>query len=209
MEPVTDEQSDHWQRAYAEREVAELSWTEPIPATSLAKIGEAALPLDAAIIDVGGGASRLAAELVGTGHSDVSVADLSAKALGRAQADLGENAGAVAWIEADVREHDFGRRFDLWHDRAVFHFMVDPADRDSYLAVLHHSLRPGGHLILATFGPDGPTECSGLAVNRYDADTLLKTLGGDFKLVSSQLTEHRTPSGRGQQFLYAHLRSRD
>jgi SAM-dependent methyltransferase len=154
---------------------------------------------------VGGGASRLAAELVRRGHRDVTVLDVSARALELAKADLGEAAGEVSWVEADVRSHDFGRRFDLWHDRAAFHFMVEPADRDAYLATLERTLRPGGHLILATFGPQGPTTCSGLPVSRYDAATLSDTLGAGYELLSSRLVEHRTPSGSRQQFLYAHL----
>jgi SAM-dependent methyltransferase len=163
------------------------------------------VPLDAAIVDVGGGASRLAAELRRRGHTDVTVLDLSVQALEIARADLGEAAGGVTWVEGDVRSHDFGRRFDLWHDRAAFHFMVEPPDRDAYLATLDRTLRPGGHLILATFGPQGPTQCSGLPVYRYDAATLSETLGADYELVSSRLVEHRTPAGRKQQFLYAHL----
>ena len=172
-------------------------------------IQEAALPLDAAIIDVGGGASRLAGELLRAGHSDLTVADVAPEGLDRAKADLGEAAGEeVSWVEADVRAHDFDRRFDLWHDRALFHFMVSATDRDAYLAALDRALRPGGHLILATFGPKGPTRCSGLPVGRYDTGAISETLGTGFELVSSRLMEHRTPSGRSQQFLYAHLKRR-
>jgi SAM-dependent methyltransferase len=205
---MPDEATAHWQRTYAKRGVEELSWTEPVPTTSLALIGEADLPSDAAIIDIGGGASRLAAELLGRGHSDVTVADISAQALDRARADLGDAAGRVTWVEADVRDHDFGRRFDLWHDRAVFHFMVDAADRDAYLSTLNRTLRPDGHLILATFGPDGPAECSGLPVDRYDAEEIACLLGDGHELLSSKLVEHRTPSGESQQFMYAHFRRR-
>jgi SAM-dependent methyltransferase len=205
IELMPDEKNAHWQRTYTERSVEELSWTEPVPDVSLALIAEAGLPLDAAVLDVGGGASRLAAELLRRGYSDVTVADILAEALEREKADLGEGADRVRWIEADVRDHDFGRPVDLWHDRALFHFMVDSADRDDYLATPRRSLRPGGHLILATFGPKGPTECGGLPVDRYDAESLLPTLGSDFKLIFSRLAEHRTPTGRGQQFLYAHL----
>lgn len=195
----------HWQDVYERRDPQQVSWYEPTPDTSLALIARADLPLDAAIIDVGGGASRLAAELVGVGHKDVTVADISKQALERAQAELGEAAAQVRWIVADVRGHDFGRRFDLWHDRALFHFMVEPADREAYLTVLRRSLRPGGHLILATFGPEGPTECSGLPTRRYGADQLAGLLAPDFRLVDSQLAEHTTPSGSRQQFVYTHF----
>jgi SAM-dependent methyltransferase len=203
---VPDEKATHWRRTYGGRGPEELSWTEETPRLSLELIQEAALPLDAAIVDVGGGVSRLAAELLRAGHSDVTVADIAPEALQRAKADLGQAAGGVTWVEADIRVHDFDRRFDLWHDRALFHFMVGSADRDAYLAALHRALRPGGHLILATFGPDGPTQCSGLPVSRYDAESISQTLGTDFELVSSRLTEHRTPSGKAQQLLYAHLK---
>lgn len=186
--------------------MGELSWTEAVPAMSLELIAQTGLTFDAAIVDVGGGASRLAAELLELGHSDITVADISGEALDRAKADLGEDADRVTWIEADVRDHDFGRSFDLWHDRAVFHFMVDVSDRDGYLATLRRSLRPGGHVILATFGPEGPTECSGLPVKRYDAEAISGALGREFELVSSRLKVHRTPSGRSQQFIYVHIR---
>lgn len=196
----------HWQRAYAERSTDELSWTERSPATSMELIGEAGLEKDAAIIDVGGGASTLAAELNLAGYTDLTVADISAKAMETARSQLGERSARIEWVQADVRDHDFGRRFDLWHDRAVFHFMVDAPDRDGYLSVLRRSLRADGHLILATFGPDGPTECSGLPVSRYDTQSLTEALGGGFQIITSRVRDHRTPSGRSQQFLHAHLR---
>ncbi len=205
---MSDDSAAHWQRTYGERDAEELSWTEALPETSLAMTGAAASAPGAAILDIGGGASGLAGELLRSGYTDVSVADISAAALKRAQAELGEEARRVRWGEADARKHDFGRRFDLWHDRAVFHFMVEPADRDGYLASLRRSLHPGGHLVLAAFGPEGPTKCSGLPVCRYDAAAISRALDSDYELLSSQLKDHRTPSGRHQEFLYAHLRRR-
>lgn len=196
----------HWQQVYVEREPDEVSWYEPVPETSLAMIDLAGLPPDAPILDVGGGASRLAAELLRAGHSDVTVVDISAAALERAKAGLGEPPERVTWVEADIRGHDFGRQYDLWHDRAVFHFMVQPADRDEYLAVLQRTLRPQGHLVVAAFGPDGPSRCSGLPVRRYGPEEIAQMLGAKFELLSSRLEEHQTPSGRRQQFLYALLR---
>ena len=200
--------AEHWQRTYSERPTDRLSWTEDLPTTSLALIEEAALPAEAAILDMGGGTSRLAGELVRRGYSDVTVADISPTALERAKAELGEGADRVGWVVADARDHDFGRCFDLVHDRAVFHFMVDDRDREAYLRALNRSLKPGGHLILATFGPEGPTQCSGLPVRRYDAAALVDLLGPDYELRSSRQQDHRTPSGNLQQFVYAHLRRR-
>jgi SAM-dependent methyltransferase len=200
--------AEHWRGVYEKRGIEELSWTEATPTASLFEITEAAPDRSTSILDVGGGASRLAAELLARGYEDLTVADISARAMERARADLGPGASRVSWVEADVRSHDFGRPFDLWHDRAAFHFMVEPGDRDRYLEVLARTLRPGGDLILATFGPDGPAECSGRPVDRYDAESLAGVLGPDFTPVSSRRVEHRTPSGRTQQFVYARFRHR-
>lgn len=198
----------HWERTYADKPVDQVSWYEPQPQRSIDLIEATKLDRDAGILDVGGGASSLAARLLAMGYSDLTVADISPAALAHAQTELGSDAARITWVETDIRSHDFGRWYDLWHDRAVFHFMVDPADRDGYLDVLRKTLRPGGHVILASFGPHGPTQCSGLPVERYGADDVKRVLGEDFELFSSMLTDHHTPSGRSQQFHYAHLRRR-
>jgi SAM-dependent methyltransferase len=196
----------HWQRVYAERDPRQVSWYEPTLKSSLALIGEAQLDGDAAILDVGGGASTLASDLLAGGYTDITVADISGSSLDHARAQLGKAADRITWVEADIRKHDFGRRFDLWHDRALFHFMVQPTDRDAYLDTLQRTLRTGGRLLVSTFGPKGPTRCSGLPVARYGATELSQVLGDDFELVTSALEGHRTPSGKEQQFLYAYLR---
>jgi SAM-dependent methyltransferase len=195
---------EHWERVYTERKPDAVSWFEPFPRSSLAMIDALGLPLDAPIVDVGGGASRLAAELARRGYTDITVVDISAEALKRARQGFLE-ADRIEWVLADIREHDFGRRFALWHDRAVFHFMVSPKDRSAYLTTLECSLEPTGHVAMATFGPEGPTRCSGLPVARYGAGGLAATLGDRAALVSSHLEQHRTPSGASQQFLYAHF----
>jgi len=195
----------HWENTYSEKTPEKVSWYEPRPQRSLELIQATGLGREAGILDVGGGASGLAAQLLSMGYTDLTVADISATALAHAQAELAGDAARVSWVEADVRTHDFGRRYDLWHDRAVFHFMVSAANRDGYLNVLRTTLRPGSHLIIATFGPQGPTQCSGLPVQRYSAEELQRVLGEDFELVSSSLAVHQTPSGASQQFLYAHL----
>ncbi len=199
-------ESEHWEDVYAQREPADVSWYEDRPRASLELIAAADLGPGASILDLGGGTSALAGALLDAGYTDITVSDISDAALRRSAADWGEKAERIDWIHADVRGHDFGRRFDLWHDRAVFHFMVDAADRKGYLTALERGLRPGGHLILATFGPDGPTTCSGLPTSRYSADRLAEGLGPDFELISSDLRLHRTPSGRDQQFLWTHFR---
>lgn len=198
----------HWERTYTDKTVDQVSWYEPQPQRSLDLIEATQLGHDARILDVGGGASSLAARLLGLGYTDLTVADISPAALAHAQTELGSDAARITWVEVDIRSHDFGRWYDLWHDRAVFHFMVDPADRDGYLDVLRKTLRPGGHVVLATFGRQGPTRCSGLPVERYGADDVQRVLGEDFELLSSTLADHHTPSGRSQQFHYAHLRRR-
>lgn len=196
----------HWQRAYLDHSPDELSWFEAEPATSLELIERTELPRSAAILDVGGGASRLAAELLRGGYLDVTVADLSAAALERARAELGADAERVEWIEADVRRHEFSRRYDLWHDRAVLHFMYSADDRDAYVETLERTLRPSGYLVLATFGPEGPEQCSGLAVRRYGPADLEALLGDEFELIDSRLRTHVTPRGTEQQFHHALLR---
>lgn len=198
---------DHWERVYTDKRPAEVSWYEAVPSASLAAIDGLGLPLDAPIIDVGGGASRLAEELLRGGHTDVTVADISARALDRAQ-DGFADADQVEWVVADIRSHDFGRRFALWHDRAVFHFMVTPEDCDAYLATMERSLQPDGRVVMATFGPDGPTRCSGLPVARYGPEDLAVTLGDRYELTSSHLADHTTPGRAVQQFLYAELACR-
>lgn len=196
----------HWDASYESRGTDEVSWFESSPRASLRLIEHAGLGPTAPIIDVGGGASRLAAELLARGFRDVTVADISSGALEAARAEQGSEGARVQRIEADVRTYDFGRQFDLWHDRAVFHFMVESADRSAYLANLRRHLAHGGYLVLATFGPDGPTSCSGLPVQRYDADQMAVQLGDEFEPLDQELMTHLTPRGGEQQFQYALFR---
>lgn len=196
---------DHWDQVYEQRPPDEASWFEQVPERSLEMIASTGLPKDAGIVDVGGGASNLAGELLSAGYVDITVADLSAAAIDEAQKELDPQAGEITWVVADVLEHDFGRHFDLWHDRAFFHFMVEPSDREAYLRALRRALRRDGHLVIASFGPDGPTQCSGLPVRRYSADDLSAELGAGFERLGDDLVAHHTPSGNQQQFLYAHF----
>ena len=192
----------HWDDVYGRRDPRQLSWYEPVPEISLALITQAGVPRDAGIIDIGGGTSGLAAALLANRYTDLTVADISAASLEAAQATLGADAQRIHWIQADVRSHDFGRRYQLWHDRAVLHFMVSTADRHAYLDNLRRTLAPNGCVIFATFGPDGPTHCSGLPTRRYDAPELIQLLGPDFNPLASRAHQHATPAGAQQQFLY-------
>ncbi|MBS1894169.1 MAG: class I SAM-dependent methyltransferase [Actinobacteria bacterium] len=205
VRPTSDR--DHWQAVYRDRDPRRVSWFEESPRVSLEMIEEARLPKEAAIIDAGGGTSSLAAELLDRGYSDITVADISAAAIDPAKADLSPRDDQISWVVTDLRNADLGRRFALWHDRAVFHFMVVDADRDAYLESVRRSLHPEGHLILATFAADGPDECSGLPTRRYGIEELVGLLD-DFDLVRSLPVIHETPSGSEQRFLYAHFRRR-
>lgn len=199
---MTDQKA-HWETVYRTKRADELSWFQREPAISLALIRRAAPETSARIIDVGGGASRLVDELFRAGYSDVTVLDLSSTALSQARARLGGAAARVHWLEADVlnaRLPEAG--FDLWHDRAVFHFLTSPSDRDAYLAQVRRAVRSGGHVLVATFAEDGPTKCSGLPVARYSADALRDELGRAFQLVESTREQHVTPSGTRQSFVY-------
>lgn len=192
----------HWDVVYGRRDPRQLSGHEPVPEISLALITRAGVPRDAGIIDIGGGTSGLAAALLADRYSDITVADISAASLYAARATLGADAQRIHWIQADVRSHNFGRHYQLWHDRAVLHFMVSTADRHAYLDNLRRTLAPHGCVIFATFGPDGPTQCSGLPTCRYDAPELIRLLGPDFDPLASRLHQHTTPAGVHQQFLY-------
>ncbi|MGB0091375.1 MAG: class I SAM-dependent methyltransferase, partial [Solirubrobacteraceae bacterium] len=170
----------HWEDVYATRGARRVSWFQPEPDTSLALIAELGTAPDAAIIDVGGGASRLAGRLLALGFTDVTVLDLSARSLEVARSEMGTHAAQVRWIEQDLLSWIPQRRYDLWHDRALFHFLVDPAHRERYLETLGAALRVGGRALIATFAADGPDTCSGLPVARYDADGLAAVFGAAF-----------------------------
>jgi SAM-dependent methyltransferase len=196
---------DHWQRIYDSKEEGEVSWYEPRPQVSLDLIDRAGLGAGSAVIDIGAGASRLVDCLVERGFTDITVLDLSEAALHQAQARLVGRPG-TRWVTADVLAWRPPRQYDLWHDRALFHFLTDPADRRRYVSVLSEALRPGGHAVIGTFAPDGPERCSRLPVVRYDAAALLAELGPGFALVHTTRHDHHTPSGALQRFQYGLFR---
>jgi SAM-dependent methyltransferase len=197
-DPVTE----HWKHLYQTAGLGQVSWYQAVPERSLELIHATGIGPTAPILDVGGGASTLVDHLLQEGFLDVSVLDLASSALTAAQARLEATAAKVQWIVADITEFQPERQYTLWHDRAVFHFLIDPERRERYLSALRRALVSGGHLILATFGPGGPAKCSGLEVQRYSAAALSAALGPGFRLVQSLLEEHVTPSGGRQQFLY-------
>ena len=196
----------HWDQVYEGKGDDDLSWHQAEPSTSLDLMREAGVTTASSVIDIGGGSSRLVDRLLSHGLSDVSVLDLSDAALNAARQRLGGDADRVTWITADITTWTNARRFDLWHDRAVFHFLTDPADRAAYIARLSDSLTARGHAIIATFAPDGPTQCSGLPVTRYSPEQLADTLGKDFALIEQRYEIHQTPWGSDQSFQYSLLR---
>jgi len=196
------ERKEHWEKVYREKSPHEVSWYQADPVLSLSLIGKASLPLDAPVIDVGGGASTLVDNLCERGYSNVSVLDISAAALAHGRNRLAHKGCRVNWFEEDVTRFKAPHRFALWHDRAVFHFLTSQADRDRYVDVLEHSLLPGGHVVMLTFAIGGPTRCSGLDIVQYDADKLGAELGADFELREWGREAHLTPAGRQQDFAW-------
>lgn len=198
---------DHWDAVYRTRPDARTSWHRARLDTSLRLLDALDLDADAPIVDIGGGRSTFVDDLLERGHRDVSVLDIAAEALAQARARLGAAGDRVHWIAADVTVVELpATRYALWHDRAVFHFLVDAEARARYAATLARAVRPGGHAIVATFAPDGPARCSGLPVCRYAAATLAAAFAPAFSLVASERDLHRTPTGGEQAFTYVLLR---
>ena len=193
---------NHWETIYATKAPESLSWYEANADDSLRLLQAAGLPLDAAIIDVGGGASTLVDDLLNLGYQRITVLDLSGAALAVSRERLGARAAAGQWLEADILTATLpAHAYDVWHDRAVFHFLTSPADQQAYVRAVLQALKPGGTLLLATFAEDGPTTCSGLPVVRYSPERLQETLGTAFFLLGHEQFSHRTPGGAEQHFL--------
>ena len=192
----------HWEHVYSSKDPTEVSWYQGAPQLSLQMIAATGVETGGAIIDVGGGASTLVDNLLDSGYSDLNVLDIAAAALERSRARLGDAAKKVTWIEQDILHFEPNRSFKLWHDRAVFHFLTEKRQQRQYADLLQKAIEPGGHVILATFGPDGPERCSGLPVQRYSTEELSGLLEPAFELQAQDLEEHKTPGGSVQQFLY-------
>lgn len=200
------EAKEHWEQVYRTKATNDVSWYQARPEVSLKLIEACGVGKDQAIVDVGGGASVLVDFLLGAGFTRLAVLDISGAALEHARQRLGARAGQVEWVEADVTRFDPARRFDLWHDRAVFHFLTDKADRERYVEALKRSLSAEGRVIIATFALDGPSRCSGLEVARYDARLICAELGSEFKLVEEVGDIHLTPWSTEQRFGYFRFR---
>ena len=196
----------HWDAVYRNRDPEQVSWYQENPDLSLRLIDGTGLAADSRIIDVGGGASRLADRLIGSGYLDVTVLDLSATALDYARRRLGRQAAKVTWIRGDVTEGGISGSFDCWHDRAVFHFLCEEDDRIRYVEQLREAVGVGGHVIIATFSLDGPEKCSGLPIQRYSEESLERALGSSFEVVGFEEETHVTPTGGSQHFLYGWFR---
>jgi SAM-dependent methyltransferase len=197
---------EHWERIYTSKSADEVSWFQPTPAASLRLLEAANVGPSSCVIDIGGGDSRLVDHLLVQGLTCITVLDISAAALARAKARLGPQQQIVKWIEADVTGDWSVPSVDAWHDRAVFHFLTDAADRTTYMGKLREAVKPGGTVIIATFALDGPEKCSGLPVMRYSADLLKVQLGPDFALRETVNERHQTPSGVSQSFCYTLFR---
>lgn len=199
----------HWERVYRSRRADEVSWYEEEPRLSLELLHEAGAATNSAIIDIGGGASRLAESLLREGFEDITVLDISAPALDAAKAHLGADHARVDWIAADVTRWQPPRTYDFWHDRAAFHFLTEAEDAQAYARVLRQALKPGGAAIIGTFAPDGPERCSGLPVCRHDANSIAAILGEGVALVSERRHTHATPWSASQNFQFSTFRRLD
>lgn len=199
---------NHWENVHQNKLPNELSWYEAYPEISLTLIKSTGVEPSGNIIDVGGGTSKLVDILLVHGYERITVLDISASAIKHSKERLKEQAHNVKWIETDITEFKFSEEYDIWHDRAVFHFLTDADDRKKYINTLKQSLKIGGYFIIGTFAIDGPEKCSGLDVMRYSSETLHKELGNDFELLELIETEHITPTKVKQKFIYCCFRRR-
>ncbi|PFG52602.1 methyltransferase family protein [Marinobacter sp. LV10R520-4] len=198
---------EHWEGVYSTKAMDSVSWFQEHAEHSLQFIEGTGASPSAPIIDIGGGASTLVDDLLVKGYSNLTVLDLSVAALSAARIRIGPSADAVHWISADITKVELPvHAFDVWHDRAVFHFLTAPEDRHAYVQAVLRAVKPGGHVIVATFAEDGPTQCSGLPVMRYSAAELYAEFGERFTLAQHDKVEHHTPFGTVQQFTYCYFR---
>lgn len=203
---MKSKRQDHWTRVYEEKAPSSVSWYQAEPEPSLRALDRLGAGPSSSFVDIGGGASNLVDALLGRGWRDVAVLDIAAPALEAAKARLGSEAGKVHWEVTDITDWQPSRRYDVWHDRAVFHFLTAPEQREAYRRALLAGASPGGLVIMATFALDGPERCSGLPVQRYDPAGLADELGAAFRLIEAWREEHVTPWGSGQSFNWCAFR---
>lgn len=194
---------DHWEQVYSTKTPSGVSWFQEHARQSVQLIRQTGVARDACIIDVGGGASTLVDDLLIEGYTKVTVLDLSQSALAASKSRLGQRGDDVSWLVGDITRVELPpHAYDVWHDRAVFHFLTAPAEREAYVQAVLRAVKPGGHVIVATFAEDGPEKCSGLPVMRYSADGLHAEFGAPFTLLQQEREEHQTPFGTVQKFIY-------
>lgn len=198
---------DHWERVYASKPVDRLGWYAPHLETSLDWIAKLALPKDAPIIDIGCGAATLIDDLLDVGYRSITAVDISRQALATLRNRLGPQSKRIEWLAADITTAELPKKaYDLWHDRAVFHFLTEAKDRKAYRQQLLEGLKPNGHAIIGTFAPEAPPKCSGLPVQRYDAEHLADEFGSTFVLLNDKKELHVTPGGIEQMYQYCLFR---
>ena len=197
----------HWEQVYTNQGATRVSWFQEHARQSLELIRRTGVARDGGVIDVGGGASTLVDDLLAEGYSKLAVLDLSGAALAAARERLGQRGGEVSWLLGDITQIELARHgYALWHDRAVFHFLTSAQEREAYVRAVLRAVKPGGHVIVATFAEDGPEKCSGLPVVRYSADGLHAQFGAPFTLLRHEREEHHTPAGAIQKFIYCMCR---
>lgn len=199
----------HWENIYKNKEIDEVSWYQPIPETSIEFIENSHLPKTAKIIDVGGGDSFLVDHLLERGYTDITVLDISEAAINRAKKRLGEKAGVVKWIHADAASFKPEEYYDIWHDRAAFHFLTDDDEISRYIEIAQQYIKPSGTLVVGTFSEQGPTKCSGIEIKQYSEHSMTQRFGKYFQKVKCLIVDHKTPSDTVQNFVFCAFRRRE
>ena len=199
------DRKNHWSKVYYENSPLSVSWYQNQPTLSLELILSTKVASHEAIIDVGGGASILVDHLIKEYFTNLAVLDISEKALSITKKRLGNSAKNIDWFESDITKFDSPKKFTIWHDRALFHFLTDSIDRKNYVKVLNNALKPEGHLIIATFAMGGPEKCSGLEIIQYNSEKMIAELGDNFKLIKERAEEHITPAKKTQNFIFFHF----
>lgn len=203
-----EDRKEHWEKIYNTKDFEETSWYQEKPETSLNIIESLGLSRDASIIDVGGGNSHLVDHLLKLGYKSLSVLDISEKAIKKARERLGEKAEEVNWFISDITKAEFNQEFDVWHDRAAFHFLTNARDIETYITKLNSSLKPGGYFILGTFSENGPDKCSGIEIKKYSSEDMRKQFERDFEIVRLENLDHKTPWDATQNFTFGLFRKK-